>query len=219
MSDTYFNLINTIRQLNKRTVDVSDVPLLSGVEWRYSRICSTIRDVHEQRKEIEKHERDQLTVGTYKTKNFEMEPKAQLLYANLPKETDPIPAERSTILHDQLFGLEKDVVARQAATKEDIETAEDIYKRIMLAVQQLDMVDKHGYLKNHIEKIKNFGKKNTPVIFDSEEEAEKALPSKFGSPPYDRTVDPKHDMDLDSKKFLIRRNLAAQRKIKIIDGD
>lgn len=219
MSDTYSNLINTIRQLNKRTVDVSDVPLLSDVEWRYSRICSTIRNVHEQRKEIEKHERDQLTVGTYKTKNFEMCPKAQLLYANLPKETDPAPAEKSAILQDQLFALEKTVMARQAATQQDLDTARDLYKRIMLFAKQLDMVDKHDYLQDHINKIEKFSKNNTPEVFDSEEEAEKAISSKFEAPPYDRVVDPKKDMDLDSKKFLIRRNLAAQRKIKIIDGD
>lgn len=217
MSSNYRSLSGTIRDMKSSTT--SHVPLLDGVEWRYSRLCSTIRNVYEQKATIEKHERDQLAVGTYKTKNFEQSPEAQLLYNKLPKDTNPAPAEKSATLQDKLFALEKEVLARQAATPEDVKTAEVLADQIMRFADEMGMTKQHSYIQNHLSKIKHYASKNTPTTVDSDEEVQKILKTKFNSPPYDRKPDPKKDMDLDSKEWLIRRNLAAQRKIKIIDGD
>jgi hypothetical protein len=70
--DNYKSLASTIRDMGKT------VPMLSDVEWRYSRICSTIRNMYEKNK-VEKDQNDQIGVGSYMTKHFEMNPKAQLL--------------------------------------------------------------------------------------------------------------------------------------------
>ena len=50
--DNYKSLASTIRDMGKT------VPMLPDVEWRYSRICSTIRNMYEKKK-IEKDQNDQ----------------------------------------------------------------------------------------------------------------------------------------------------------------
>ena len=183
----------------------------------YTRICNTIRGVYEQREKIEKHERDQLTVGTYTTKNFEMQPKAQLLYNQLPADTPPIDAEKAAILQDKLFNLEKYVTSRQAASPEDIKQAEDLKTKILHHAKAMNLEKEHSYLDQNIKNIKKRSEKMQPVVGKEKIDAE--LAKRFTSPPYERNPEPKKDMDLDSKKWLVRRSIAAQRKIKIIDGD
>ncbi len=212
--NSYKTLESVIKEM------ASSVPMLEGTDWRYSRICSTIRKVHEQRQSIEKHERDQLAVGTYFTKNFEMSPKAQLLYANLPKDTDPTSAEKSAILHDKLFALEKQARAAQSATKQAIDSANDYVDQIKMHAKKMGLEKEHSYLETSLNTIKKFAGEVPDVpVATNDAEVERLKSKTTTSPPFQRNPDPVKDMDLDSKNFLIRRNLAAQRKIKIIDGD
>lgn len=183
----------------------------------YTRICNTIRGVYEQREKIEKHEKDQLTVGTYTTKNFEMQPKAQLLYNKLPNDTSPADAEKAAILQDKLFNLEKYVTSRQAASPEDIKQAEDLKTKILHHAKAMNLEKEHSYLDQNISNIKNRAEKMQQTVDKANIEPE--LKKRFTAPPYERNPEPKKDMDLDSKKWLVRRSIAAQRKIKIIDGD
>lgn len=211
---------NKYKTLETIIKEMSSVPMLDGTDWRYSRLCSTIRKVHEQRKDIEKHERDQLAVGTYFTKNFEMSPKAQLLYAKLPKDTDPVSAEKSAILHDKLFALEKQSQAAQSASKQTINSAEDYVQQIKMHAKKMGLKKEHSYIDTNLSNIKKYAGEvpDVPMASD-DEEVEKLKAKTSSSPPFQRNPEPIKDMDLDSKDFLIRRNLAAQRKIKIIDGD
>lgn len=211
---------NKYKTLETIIKEMSSVPMLDGTDWRYSRLCSTIRKVHEQRKDIEKHERDQLAVGTYFTKNFEMSPKAQLLYAKLPKDTDPVSAEKSAILHDKLFALEKQSQAAQSASKQTINSAEDYVQQIKMHAKKMGLEKEHSYIDTNLNNIKKYAGEvpDVPIASD-DEEVEKLKAKTSSSPPFQRNPEPIKDMDLDSKDFLIRRNLAAQRKIKIIDGD
>lgn len=211
---------NKYKTLETIIKEMSSVPMLDGTDWRYSRLCSTIRKVHEQRKDIEKHERDQLAVGTYFTKNFEMSPKAQLLYAKLPKDTDPVSAEKSAILHDKLFALEKQSQAAQSASKQTINSAEDYVQQIKMHAKKMGLEKEHSYIDTNLSNIKKYAGEvpDVPMASD-DEEVEKLKAKTSSSPPFQRNPEPIKDMDLDSKDFLIRRNLAAQRKIKIIDGD
>lgn len=185
-----------------------------------NRICTTIRSMYEQRAKIEKHEGDQLAVGTYFTKHFEMSPKAQLLYSKLPKDTDPTHAEKSAILQDQLFALEKQTKARESSNKEDIRTAEDLVKKIKYFADKMNLKKEHSYIDDNLSNIKN-AYKNFPEIpiADTDDEVEVLKKKTTTSPPYERNPEPTRDLDLDSKEFLIRRNLKAQRKLKIIDTD
>jgi hypothetical protein len=214
MDNKYKTLESVIKEMNETPA------LLRDVDWRYSRICNTIRKVHEQRQEIEKHERDQLAVGTYFTKNFEMSPKAQLLYANLPKDTDPTSAEKSAILHDKLFALEKQSKAAQSATKQTVDSANDYVDQIKMHAKKMGLEKEHSYLEANLNNIKKLAGEIPDVpVATSDDEVERLKSKTSSSPPFERNPDPVKDMDLDSKNFLIRRNLAAQRKIKIIDGD
>lgn len=216
MDNKFKNLETVIKELSIN----SPPPMLKDVEWRYSRLCNTIRNMYEQRDKIEKHERDQLAVGTYFTKHFEMSPKAQLLYANLPKETDSNSAEKSAILQDRLFALEKHSQAKQSSSKQDIETAEEYVKQIKMFAKKLGMEKEHSYIDDNLNNIKKFGGEIPDIpIANTDDEVEKMKIKSSTSPPFERNPDPVKDMDLDSKKFLVRRNLLAQRKIKIIDGD
>jgi len=211
---------NKYKTLETIIKEMSSIPMLDGTDWKYSRLCNTIRKVHEQRQDIEKHERDQLAVGTYFTKNFEMSPKAQLLYANLPKDTDPVSAEKSAILHDKLFALEKQSQASQSASKQTVKSAEDYVDQIKMHAKKMGMEKQHSYLDSNLNNIRKFAGEVPDVpMATSDDEVEKLKTKTSSSPPFQRNPDPVKDMDLDSKNFLIRRNLAAQRKIKIIDGD
>ena len=212
MDNKYKTLETIIKEMS------ANAPLLNGVDWRYSRVCTTIKNMYyEQREKIEKHERDQLAVGTYFTKNFEMSPKAQLLYAKLPKDTDPTSAEKSAILHDKLFALEKHSQAAQSASKQTIDSAEDYVRQIKMHAQKMGLEKEHSYIDTSLNNIKKYGGQVPDVpMASTDDEVDKLKAKTSTSPPFERNPDPVKDMDLDSKNFLIRRNLAAQRKIKII---
>ena len=201
----YKNLESTIKDF------VSRVPMLDKTDYRYSRICNTIRSVYEQRdKRLEKDQNDQVAVGSYMTKYFEVSPKAQILYDNLPKNTNPAAAENSAIAHDRLFALEKEVLAKKIANPEDVKRAEELHDRIMSFAKDMNLEKEHEYLNKNLDTIKSF------VKDDSKDSVEDQIAHRFASPPARRTPEPK-DTDIDSSKFLIRRDLKAQRKLKIID--
>jgi hypothetical protein len=201
----YKNLESTIKDF------VSRVPMLDKTDYRYSRICNTIRSVYEQRdKRLEKDQNDQVAVGSYMTKYFEVSPKAQILYDNLPKNTNPAAAENSAIAHDRLFALEKEVLAKNIANPEDVKRAEELHDRIMSFAKDMNLEKEHEYINKNLDTIKSF------VKDDSKDSVEDQIAHRFASPPARRTPEPK-DTDIDSSKFLIRRDLKAQRKLKIID--
>lgn len=209
--DKYTSLENIIRSKRKTT------PLIETKSERYTRICSTIRNMYEQRSKIEKDAGDQLTVGIYRTKHFEMQPKAQLLYTSLPKDVDSEKAEDAAIAQDKLFALEKEVTAKETASPTDIAQAKEHLDKILHIAKQIGLEKEHSYIHQNYNNILKYSD-STPSVATTDAEVEK-LKKRMVSPPYDRRPDPQKDMDLDSKDFLIRRNIKAQRKIKIIDGD
>jgi hypothetical protein len=187
------------------------VPMPESTNYKYSRICSTIKKMYEQKtKELEKDQNDQIAVGSYTTKYFEVNPKAQFLYDNLPKNTNPSAAENSAIAQDRLFALEKEVLAKKVANPEDVKRAEELRDRIMSFAKQMNLEKEHSYINKNLDTIKSL------VKDDSQDSVEDHIAHRFASPPARRTPEPK-DTDIDSSKFLIRRNLKAQRKLKIID--
>ena len=212
--DKYKSLESVIRDMPKT------VPMLDNVEWRYSRVCSTIRKMYEQANQIEKHEGDQLAVGTYMTKEFEQSPKAQLLFSSLPKDTDPEHAEKCAILLDKLFALEKNTKASESATNQEVSSAEDLVKQIKLFADKMNFGNKINFVDTNFNNIKKYaGVVPEMPIAKTDKEVERLKSKTQPTPPSERNPDPKKDLDLDSKQFLIRRDLKGQRKIKIIDGD
>lgn len=178
----------------------------------------SIRNVMEGKPHfVETDPNDQIVVGTYKTKGFEQSPEAQKLYSKLPKDTDPKAAEASAILHDKLFDLHKNVMATGEASSSDLSTAQELVNKIKSLAIQMKMESEHAYIDRILKDVDSHlapsGMTVDPKTFDIDKVAHK-----FGGPSYDQTKE-KQDSDIDNSKFLVTRNIKAQRKLKIIDAD
>jgi len=185
-------------------------------ESSYKSFRSALASIYEQKKKIETHYKDQIVIGGYRTSHFEMCPKAQKLYSDLPVDVDRNKAEKAAMFLDQLFALEKSVVATEKATGEDIQQAEKIAEKAMKMAKEANLEKEHSFVADHITYIKSFHKVEdlNPKTEVSPEDVKK----KFSRPSLSQTPEPK-DMDIDNTKFRISRNLKMQRKLKIIDND
>ena len=162
---------------------------------------------------MEKDMNDQIHVGSYTSKHFEVSRPAQKLFASLPKDIDSDAAEKSANFHDKLFELHKKAMASKKASQADVDTAEDLSKKIMYLAKTMKLEDKHGHVKTTVDYIKSVfagEQKDTPDA-DSVAKAFAAQPKEYQS-------DVKSDSDIDNMaKFRISRDKRAQRKLKIID--
>ncbi len=183
-------------------------------ESAYRSLGSTVRSLFE--KKIETHFKDQIVIGSYRTSHFEMCPSAQLLYSSLPDNVDRDAAEKAAQFLDQLFALEKSVIATKKATGEDIKQAQGYADKAMHMAKEAGLEKKHGFIKDHVEKIKSFHKVEDGNPKTDVSPAE--IKNRFTRPSLSQTPEPK-DMDIDNQKFRISRNLKMQRKLKIIDND
>lgn len=193
----------------------------------YRSVESKIRDVLEglQPKDKlgkESDQNDQIAVGSYTTKTFDMSPDAQIIFADLPKDTDANAAEQTAIHLDRLFDLHKGVIAAQAASQADLDKAEELVGKIKPladAMGQGEKIDK--IVSDHYNDLKKYFKDETLEVSSDYHPADDP---RFHSPPSGNKPDPiagpQGDRDVDNvKHYLIKRSKAAQRKIKIIDND
>lgn len=193
----------------------------------YRSVESKIRDVLEglQPKHLlgkESDQNDQIAVGSYTTKTFDMSPDAQIIFADLPKETDANSAEQTAIHLDRLFDLHKGIIASQEASQADLDKAEELagkIKPLADAMGQGEKIDK--IVNDHCNDLKKYFKDETKEV---DPDYHPADDPRFHSPPSGNKPDPiagpQGDRDIDNvKNYLIKRSKAAQRKIKIIDND
>lgn len=190
-------------------------PLRVQTEGSYKSFASALRSIYEQKTKVETHEKDQIVVGAYKTSHFEMCPKAQLLYADLPEKTVLPAAERAAQILDQLFALEKSVIATEKATGEDIRQAKLYADNAKEMARRADLEKEHKFIDDHVKKIESYHKIETNYKTDVKPSD---IKKRFTRPSLAQTPEPK-DMDIDNQKFKVSRNLKAQRKLKIIDND
>jgi hypothetical protein len=170
----------------------------------------------------ESDQNDQIAIGSYHTKVFDMSPDAQILFADLPRETDIHAAEQTAIHLDRLFDIHKSVIASEAASHADIDKAEELVGKIKAlgaAMGQEAKIDK--ITDDHYNDIKKYFKDETQEIGPDYHPADDP---RFHSPPSgnkpDPVAGPQGDRDLDNvKRYLIKRSKAAQRKLKLIDND
>ena len=185
-----------------------------AAESKYKSFGSAVRAIYERKLETDVN--DQIVVGQYRTSNFEMCPSAQKLYGDLPVDVDRGAAEKAAILLDQLFALEKSVVATKKATGEDIEQAQVYADKAMSMAKKMKMEKEHDFVQSHVTAIEKFHKveDGNPKTDITPED----LKNRFTRPSLAQTPEPK-DVDIDNQKFRISRNLKMQRKLKIIDND
>ena len=99
-------------------------------------------------------EGEQVVVGQYQTKNFDLCPRASELYEEIAEEGEDINiAEQSAALHDQLFGIERNAIAQDFASEEDVANAKEIAAEIMSMAKEMGLLKAHNYIKDHIKKI------------------------------------------------------------------
>ena len=194
----------------------------------YRSVESKIRDVLEglqPKSQLgkESDQNDQIAVGSYTTKMFDMSPDAQIIFADLPNDTDPESAEVAALNLDRLFGIHKHVVNTKMASQSDINTAEDCVEKIKNAAEGMNQPKVADIADDHLNDIKTFAKEH-PSVIEPDDHVHPADDPRFHSGPKGNKPDPiagpQGDRDIDNvKKYLIRRSKAAQRKIKIIDVD
>ena len=193
----------------------------------YRSVESKIRDILEglQPKHLlgkESDQNDQIAIGSYTTKVFDMSPDAQILFADLPKETDTNSAEQVAIHLDKLFDLHKGIVARKEASQADIDKAEELVGKIKPLGVEMDQEAKiNKIVDDHYNDLKKYFKDETDEVNNDYHPADDP---RFHSPPSgnepDPVAGPQGDRDVDNmKRYLIKRSKAAQRKLKLIDND
>jgi len=193
----------------------------------YRSVESKIRDVLEglqPKNQLgkESDQNDQIAVGSYTTKVFDMSADAQIIFADLPKETDANSAEQTAIHLDKLFGLHKGIIASQSASQADIDKAEELVGKIKPLADAMGQAEKIDKIANdHYNDLKKYFKDETEDVGPDYHPADDP---RFHSPPSGNKPDPiagpQGDRDVDNvKNYLIKRSKAAQRKLKLIDND
>lgn len=171
----------------------------------------------------EKDMNDQIAVGHYHTKSFEMSTDAQKLYSNLPKDTNIDDAVAAAGFLDQLFDLEKDVIGKKNANASDLVHMRQLVNKVLHLSNAMNLRNPHENIINdvvmHIEKYAK-GESVMGNIIDPDDHQHPTDDPRFGTTSKDYNTDLKNDRDVDNvKNFLLKRSLRAQRKLKIIDND
>lgn len=204
----YKQLMGTIREVISGRKDTNN----------YLSVEHSIRNVMERKAHfVETDPNDQIAAGTYKTKNFEQSPEAQKLYSNLPKNTNPDTIEKLAILQDKLFHIHKHTMAKNASSDADVSTAETLTKQIEVLAGDINLSNEHNYIGRILQDIKTH-LQPAGVVVDVGDYDPEDTEARFASPSKTQTKE-RQDSDIDNSKFVVSRNLKAQRKIKLIDAD
>jgi hypothetical protein len=169
----------------------------------------------------EKDMNDQIAVGSYITKSFEMSDKAQKLYSDLPKDTTGPSAEAAAIELDKIFDLFRDARAKGHINPDALKTAITSEKKVRSLAKEMNLEKEHDAILSDIMRHLNDYASDAPErIIDPEDHLHPSDDPRFGTDSKDYNTDKTNDRDVDNvKNYLIRRSLKAQRKLKIIDND
>lgn len=169
----------------------------------------------------EKDMNDQIAVGSYQTKAFEMSDKAQKLYSNLPKDTPSTSAEAAAIELDKILDLFRDARSKGFINPKDLAVAATSETKVRKLAKEMDLEDAHNeILADVMRHLADYAEDAPERVIDPEDHLHPADDPRFKTDSKDYNTDRVNDRDVDNvKNFLIRRSLKAQRKLKIIDND
>lgn len=169
----------------------------------------------------EKDMNDQVAVGSYTTKAFEMSDKAQKLYSELPKDTPSAPAEAAAIELDKILDLFRDARAKNHINPSDLDTAITSEKKVRAMAKEMNLEKEHDEILSDIMRhLKDYADAHPERVIDPEDHVHPLDDPRFKTDSKNYSTDKTNDRDVDNvKNFLIRRSLKAQRKLKIIDND
>ena len=101
---------------------------------------------------------DQVVVGDFRSKHFDICPSAVALYKNIEPSEEAI---ESAMLHDMLFKVEKKAIAANMATQDQVDKTQHYADMIMKLAEEMDLVDEHDYVEDvHIAKMKELANNN-----------------------------------------------------------
>ena len=101
---------------------------------------------------------DQVVVGDFRSKHFDICPSAVALYKNIEPSEEAI---ESAMLHDMLFKVEKKAIAANIATQDQVDKTQHYADMIMKLAEEMDLVDEHDYVEDvHIAKMKELANNN-----------------------------------------------------------
>lgn len=164
---------------------------------------------------------DQIAVGSYQTKSFEMSNKAQKLYSNLPKDTPSASAESAAIYLDKIFDMYKHAAAASLASEADWQLAQEYADKVRKLAKDIGLEIEHeSILQDVLRKLQDYASDNPPRVIKPEDHVHPSDDPRFKTHAKNYNTDRTNDRDVDNvKNYLIRRSLKAQRKLKIIDND
>ena len=101
---------------------------------------------------------DQVVVGDFRSKHFDICPSAVALYKDIEPSEEAI---ESAMLHDMLFKVEKKAIAANMATQDQVDKTQHYADMIMKLAEEMDLVDEHDYVEDvHIAKMKELANNN-----------------------------------------------------------
>jgi len=109
---------------------------------------------------------DQVIVGDFKSKHFDICPSAVALYKDIEPSDEAV---ESAMLHDMLFKIEKKAIAANMASEDQVDKAQHYADMIMELAKEMNMVDEHDYVEDvHMAKMKELA--NTEQEEDEEDD-------------------------------------------------
>jgi hypothetical protein len=172
---------------------------------------------------VETDANDQIAVGSYQTKSFEMSPDAQKIFMDFPKDKDPNGGQNLAVQLDRLFDLQKTVTAQEKSTPKDIDHARQIVDTVVKLANDLGMEKEFDFIHKNMKAIEKY---LAPHVDYVNQHIHPSDNPKFKNPPAYNLPDAKQnvqgpgDRDVDNtRNYAISRSTLAQRKLKIIDTD
>ena len=113
-------------------------------------------EMEESLTEGEEDDPQELMVGSYQTKYFDMCPGATGVYTDIEDKVEDMDmAERAAKLQDALFALEKHILNDEESGTDEgyMVMAQNLADQIMSMAKMMDLEDEHSYIDMHIKTI------------------------------------------------------------------
>ena len=146
--------------------------------------------------EDETKDPQEIMVGSYQTRHFDICPGASALYKDIESKVDDMDlAERAAKLQDTLFYLEKVALRKNSATPEEVYMVEDLADQIMGLASLMGLEDEHQYIDGHVNTMRNLEVNSLNEGFNPKDVIKLDVPLLIRMLEYARE-DAKTDMDL-----------------------
>jgi hypothetical protein len=146
--------------------------------------------------EDETKDPQEIMVGSYQTRHFDVCPGASALYKDIESKVDDMDlAERAAKLQDTLFYLEKVALRKNSATPEEVYMVEDLADQIMGLASLMGLEDEHQYIDGHVNTMRNLEVNSLNEGFNPKDVVKMDVPLLIRMLEYARE-DAKTDMDL-----------------------